>query len=190
LLAFFAEDLLRLWLGPEFAAQSAFVVVVLAAGFLVNTVVAVPNNYLMGIGRVDIAPKYQALELVAFIGLTWAGAKLWGIKGVAVASTIRLVAFSVFLMAASFRPGRIRFGFVWKNGLARVLAGLAFFAAGLAANAALGGGVWGAGVLVVAFGAAAYGRLLDAGEKAYLAGLLRNRRSAAPDAAPGAEGRG
>ncbi len=190
LLAFFAGDFLRLWLGPDFAAQSTFVVVVLAAGFLVNTVVAVPNNYLMGIGRVDIAPKYQAFELVAFTGLSWAGAKLWGIKGVAAASALRFVAFSVFLMAASFRPGRIRFGFVWKNGLARVLVGLALFAAGLAVNAALGGGAWGAGVLVVAFTAAAYGRLLDADEKAYLVGLLRNRRAAAPDGPAGTEGRG
>jgi hypothetical protein len=93
-------------------------------------------------------------------------------------------------MAASFRPGRIRFGFVWKNGLARVLAALTLFAAGLAANAALGGGFWGAGVLVVGFAAAAYGRLLDADEKAYLVGLLRNRRAAAPDGVAGTEGRG
>jgi O-antigen/teichoic acid export membrane protein len=190
LLAFFAGDFLRLWLGPDFAAQSAFVVVVLAAGFFVNTVIAVPNNYLMGIGRVDIAPKYQAAELIGFTALTWAGAKLGGIKGVAVASALRLVAFSVFLMAASFRPGRIRFGFVWRNGLAGVLAGLALFAAGLAANAALGGGIWGAGALSVAFAAAAYGRLLDAGEKAYLAGLLRIRRPAAPAEGAGTEGRG
>ena len=190
LLAFFARDLLRLWLGPEFAAQSAFVVVVLAAAFLVNTVVAVPNNYLMGIGRVDIAPKYQAVELVAFTGLTWAGAKLWGIKGVAVATALRLAAFSVFLMAASFRPGRIRFGFVWRNGLAGVLAGLALFAAGLAANSALGGGLWGAAILSAAFVAAAYFRLIDPEERAFFKGLLRSRRAAAAAGSAGTEGRG
>jgi O-antigen/teichoic acid export membrane protein len=187
LLAFFAGDFLRLWLGPEFAAQSGFVVVVLAAGFLVNTVVAVPNNYLIGIGRVDIAPKYQAFELAAFTALTWAGAKLWGIKGVAAASALRLVAFSVFLMAASFRPGRIRFGFVWKNGLAKALAALGVFAAGLAVNAALGGGIWGAGALAAALAAAAYFRLLDAGERAFVAGLLRKRRGPASGGETGTE---
>ena len=175
LLAFFARDFLRLWLGPDFAARSGFAVILLSAGFLVNTVLAVPNNYLMGIGRVDIAPKYQAFELAVFAALIWAGAKAGGIDGVAAATALRLVAFPVFLMAASFRPGRVRFGFVWKNGLAGVLAGLALFAAGLAVNAALGGGVWGAGALCVAFAAAAYFRLLDAEERAFIGRLLRLR---------------
>jgi len=184
LLAFFAGDLLRLWLGPEFAAESTFVVMALAIGFLVNTIVAVPNNYLMGIGRVDIAPKYQAFELVVFTALTWAGVKFWGIKGVAAASALRLVAFSIFLMAASFRPGRVRFGFVWKNGFARVLAGLTLFAAGLAVNGALGGGAWGAGALSIAFAVAAYRRILDADEKAYI-GRFLGHRTAAPAATEG-----
>jgi O-antigen/teichoic acid export membrane protein len=177
LLAFFARDFLGLWLGPDFAARSGFVVVLLCAGFLVNAVLAVPNNYLMGIGRVDIAPKYQAVELAVFAALIWAGAKAGGIDGVAAASALRLVAFPVFLMAASFRPGRVRFGFVWKNGLAGALAALALFAAGLAANAALGGGVWGAGALSVVFAAAAYFRLLDAEERAFIGRLLRLRNA-------------
>lgn len=187
LLMFFAGDALRLWLGPDFAARSAFVVTVLAAGFLANTVVAVPNNYLMGIGRVDIAPKYQVFELVVFGALIWAGAKAGGIKGVAAASALRLTAFPAFLMAASFRPGRVRFGYVWKNGLGRVSAALAAFAAGLAVNAALGGGLWGAAALSAAFAAVSYFVLLDAGERAFVAGLLRPRRAAAPAGGAGTE---
>lgn len=178
LLMFFSGDFLRLWLGADFAAKSGLVVQVLAAGFLINTVIAVPNNYLQGIGRVDIAPKYQAFELVAFTAMTWAGAKHWGIKGVAVASAVRLVAFTLFLLAASFKAGRIRFGFVWKKGLAGVLTGLGLLAAGLAANAALGFGPWGAGVLVLAYAGAAYFRLLDGEERAFVAGMLRNPRRA------------
>ena len=190
LLMFFAGDFLRLWLGPEFAAKSAFVVQVLAAGFLINTVIAVPNNYLQGIGRVDIAPKYQAFELVAFTAMTWAGAKFWGIKGVAVASAVRLVAFTLFLSAASFKAGRVRLGFVWKKGLAGSLAALGLFAAGLAANAVLGFGVWGAGVLVLAFAGAAYFRLLDGEERAFIAGLLGIRRGAGRKDAAETEDRG
>jgi len=190
LLMFFAGDFLRLWLGPEFAAKSAFVVQVLAAGFLINTVIAVPNNYLQGIGRVDIAPKYQAFELVAFTAMTWAGAKFWGIKGVAVASAVRLVAFTLFLSAASFKAGRVRLGFVWKKGLAGSLAALGLFAAGLAANAVLGFGVWGAGVLVLAFAGAAYFRLLDGEERVFIAGLLGIRREAGRKDAAETEDRG
>lgn len=186
LLMFFARDFLRLWLGADFAANSTFVVQAVAAGFLVNTLVAVPNNYLQGIGRVDIAPKYQALELVAFAALTWAGAKLWGIKGVALASALRLIAFTLFLLAASFIHGRVRFGFVWKKGLVGVLSALGLFAAGLAANAALGFGVWGAGVLSVAFAGGVYLRLLDGEERAFITGIFSNRRGAGRKDAAGA----
>ena len=189
LLMFFAGNFLRLWLGPDFAVRSAFVVQVLAAGFLVNTVIAVPNNYLIGIGRVDVAPKYQAFELGAVTALTWAGAKLWGIKGVAVASALRLIAFTVFLLAVAFSSGRIHFGYVWKRGLAGALAALGLFAAGLAASLILGWGVWGAGAAVLVFAAAAYFRLLDAEERAFIAGLLRLRRGPVPAEAAGSEGR-
>ncbi len=132
------------------------------------------------------------------LALTWAGAKLWGIKGVAAASALRLAAFSVFLLAASFAAGRVRFPYVWKKGLGRTLAALALFAAGLAANGVLGSGLWGAGVLILGFAAAAYFGVLDAEERAFLAGVLRLRRGAVPAGAeaaniPGAhetEGRG
>jgi O-antigen/teichoic acid export membrane protein len=133
---------------------------------------------------VDIAPKYQIFELVAFTTMTWAGAKFWGIKGVAAASAVRLVAFTLFLSAASFKAGRVRFGFVWKKGLAGALAALGLFAAGLAANAAFGFGVWGAAVLALVFGGASYLRLLDGEERTFIASLLRLRSGAArPDAA-------
>jgi O-antigen/teichoic acid export membrane protein len=190
LLLFFSGDFLRLWLGGDFAAKSGLVVQLLAVGFLVNTIIAVPNNYLQGIGRVDIAPKYQAFELVAFTAMTWAGAKYWGIKGVAVASAARLVAFTLFLMAASFKAGRVRFGFVWRKGLAGVLAVLGLFAAGLAANAALGFGLWGAGFLVLAYAGAAYFRLLDGEERKFVAGMLRSARGAGRAAAAETEGQG
>ncbi len=190
LLMFFSGDFLRLWLGGDFAAKSGLVVQVLAAGFLVNTIIAVPNNYLQGIGRVDIAPKYQAFELIAFTAMTWAGARFWGIKGVAVASAARLVAFTLFLLAASFKAGRVRFGFVWREGLARALAALGIFAAGLAANAALGFGLWGAGVLVMAYAGAVYFLLLDGGERTFVAGMLRNPLGAVRVAAAETEGRG
>lgn len=186
-LIFFARPLLRLWLGAEFAAEGAFVVQVLSAGFLVNTVIAVPNNYLIGIGRVDVAPKYQAFEMVVFTAAIWAGAKLGGIGGVAVAAAARLVAFTVFLLAVSFASGRVRFGFVWRKGFAGVVAALALLAAGLAASAALGGGAWGAGVLLLVFAAAAWAWVLDADERAFLAGLLKPGRRRVPAEGPDPE---
>jgi O-antigen/teichoic acid export membrane protein len=190
LLVFFARPLLRLWLGAEFAAESTFVVQVLAAGFLVNTVIAVPNNYLIGIGRVDVAPKYQAFELVVFTAATWAGARLGGIGGVAAVTAVRLAAFTAFLLAVSCTAGRIRLGFVWKKGLAGVVAALALFAAGLGTSVALGFGAWGAAACALGFAAAGWFRLLDGEEREFLAGLLKTGRRAAPAGGPGTGGLG
>ena len=179
LLIVFAGDFLRLWLGPDYAAAGRLAVQFLAAGFLVNTVLAVASNYLQGIGRADIAPKYQAVELVVYSGLAWIGAKSWGITGVALATALRLVAFPLVLWAASFKAGRVRFAFVWRNGLGGVLAALGLFALGLAGNAAAGFGLWGAAALAAAFAAAAWARLFSRDEKAFLRGLLAGRRAAA-----------
>ena len=172
-LLFFAGDFLRLWLGPDFAEQSRLVVQFLAAGFLINAVIAVPNNYLLGIGRADIAPKYQAVELFAYAALALAGARFWGIKGVALASAVRLVAFTIFLLSASFKAGRIRPHILWRKGLSGVVTGLGLLALGLTANAALGFGIFGAGGLALLFLGAAFFRILDGEEREFLIAKLR-----------------
>jgi len=177
LLVFFARDFLRLWLGSDFARTSTLAVQILAAGFLINSVIAVPNNYLLGIGRVDIAPKYQVAELFVFAGLAWAGAKAWGITGVAVASAIRLAAFSLFLFLASFRAGKISFALFWKTGVSRVLAALGVFAAALWINGLAGFSLWGGGILTAGFSYLAFTRLLESSEKEFLLARVRFWRS-------------
>jgi O-antigen/teichoic acid export membrane protein len=188
LLLFFARDLLRLWLGAEFARTSAPAVRVLAAGFLVNCVVAVPNNYLMGIGRVDIAPKYQFFELFGYAGLAWAGAKLWGITGVALATAVRLAAFSVFLFAASFTAGGVRFGPFWRAGARRAVAALALYAAALGLVVAAGFGLFGAAAVTAGFLALAYLRLLEPSEREFLRTRLSSGRAGGRTVAPAGPG--
>jgi O-antigen/teichoic acid export membrane protein len=185
LLMFFAKDFLRLWLGKDFAQTSTLAVQILAAGFLINSVIAVPNNYLLGIGRVDIAPKYQAVELMAYAALTWAGAKLWGITGVALASALRLAAFSLFLFGASFKAGKINFPFFWKAGASKVLLALGIFAAGLWLNTLAGFSIWGAGILTAGFLFVAYFRLLETPEREFLRARVRFRRGPGRETAAG-----
>ena len=189
LLIFFAGDFLRLWLGADFARTSTLTVRILAAGFLVNCVIAVPNNYLMGVGRVDIAPKYQLVELFAYAGLAWAGAKLWGIAGVALATALRLAAFSVFLFAASFIAGGVRFRHFWRAGAGRAVAALALFAAALGLDVLAGLSLWGGAALTAGFVVLAYSRLLDPAEREFLrTRLLFRRAEARPVAADGPGG--
>ncbi len=189
LFIFFARDFLRLWLGADFARTSTLAVQILAAGFLVNCVIAVPNNYLMGIGRVDIAPKYQSVELVAYAGLAWAGAKLWGITGVALATAVRLAAFSIFLFAASFTSGGVRFRPFWGAGARRAVTALALYAAALEFDVLAGFSLWGAAVLTAGFLGAAYFKLLEPSEREFLrTRFFLKRAGARPLAASGSGG--
>jgi len=55
LLIVLAHPLLRVWLGPEYAAQGAPAFAILAAGVFINGLAFVPTAYLYGRGRPDVA---------------------------------------------------------------------------------------------------------------------------------------
>ena len=101
--------------------------------------------------------------------------------GVALASAIRLAAFSVFLFWASFRKGGLAFPGFWKAGPGRAVASLGIFAAGLSLNALAGLSFWGAAVLSFAFIAVVWRRLLDPAEREFLLARVRFRRAAGRD---------
>ncbi len=127
----FSREILSLWLGPEFALRSTIVLQLLAIGFLINSLVTVAYNYLQGIGRVDITTKFQFLELVSYSLLMWAFVRSWGINGAALATALRLVAFTVFNFWAAGKFGRIRVRQIWEGGTARLVFLLLAYIAGL-----------------------------------------------------------
>ncbi len=167
LVIFFAGPLLRLWLGQEFAVNSARVVQFLALGFLVNCVSTVAYNYLQGIGRVDLTTKYQVAELVVFSIMLWFFIKFWGINGAAVAAMVRFIAFTFFLFSAAFKTAHLSFANFLKGGILRTAAGLGLFASGLLACRVFHLGLVGPLVLVIAFLPAIYFLLLDAQEREF-----------------------
>lgn len=172
LLGFFAREFLGLWLGADFAARSTFVVQILAAGFLINSVIAVPNNYLLGIGRADLAAKYQAVELVIFSGLMWLGARFGLIGGVAAAASLRLISFTLVLFWFSSTAGRIKLSAVWSGGLSQALKALAGLVAGLAVFSLFDLKIAGAVILFPLFIFYAWTRVLDAPERGFFRSLL------------------
>lgn len=97
----YAPEILRLWLGPEFSAQSFPVMQWLAVGVLANSLAQIPFSFLQGIGRADLTAKVHIIEvptyLVLFLSLTYA----YGILGTAVAWTIRVSMDGLILYALS-----------------------------------------------------------------------------------------
>lgn len=90
LLAAFAGDLLRLWVGPEYAAEGEAVLAWLAAGLLVNGLAKVPSTLLQAVGRPDLTAWLHLAELPLFVAVLGAFVWRWGIEGAAVAWLARV----------------------------------------------------------------------------------------------------
>ncbi len=84
-----APDLLRLWLGPGFGADSVLVLRILAIGVLVNAAGQIPFALLQSAGRPDRTALLHILELPVYLALLVALVDSHGIAGAAAAWTLR-----------------------------------------------------------------------------------------------------
>lgn len=111
LLIIAAEPLLYVWLGDEFAANSAGVLRLLAVGVLANAVAMVPYTALQAMGRPDVTAKLHMAELPLYLGMIWVFIHRWGIEGVALAWVLRvaldggLLLFFYHRLISSGAPG-------------------------------------------------------------------------------------
>jgi O-antigen/teichoic acid export membrane protein len=106
----FAEELLRLWVGPHIAAHGAPVMQWLAIGVWINILAQVPLTALQASGRAHIVGSVQLLELPLYAALAWWLILRYGTTGAAAAWAIRAViewlALGFALHRAEAHPGR------------------------------------------------------------------------------------
>ena len=79
----FAEPLLNLWLGPDFAAHSTPVLQVMAVAVLINSLAQVPFALVQALGRPDLTAKLHLAELLPYLLLLAWCTQTWGILGAA-----------------------------------------------------------------------------------------------------------
>lgn len=103
IIALFAQDILQLWLGAEFAVKSTVVLQVLAFGVLINSLAWIPVALLHGLGRPDLPAKFHLLQLPLYVGFVWFAVNQWGIAGAAGAWTFRVALDAILLFGATFR---------------------------------------------------------------------------------------
>ena len=106
LIVMLAHEGLNLWLGEEFARKSAVVLQWLAVGVFINSVARFPFALIQADGRPDITAKLHIFELPLYlVGIYWL-INVYGIEGVAIAWTIRLLidTLLLFLMAQKLLP--------------------------------------------------------------------------------------
>lgn len=174
-----APDILRLWLGAEFAAQSTWVLRFLAVAILTNAVAGVPYALIQGLGRADITAKFHLVELPVHVIFVWLFVSLWGTNGAALAWTLRVALDAVLLFGAAdrrhvFSPR----AFMGNDGL-RPIAMLAVFTVAAYGLYALPVAIPVRLVLLLALGVAlawwAWWHLFEAGERTWLTTLIGRR---------------
>lgn len=89
ILALFAEQILSVWIGPDFAAGSHFLLQCFAVGILLNTPAHIPLALLQGVGRAKAVAMVHLVELPVFVALTWWLLTTWSLAGAGVAWVLR-----------------------------------------------------------------------------------------------------
>ena len=103
LLVIFASEGLSVWLGSDFAHNSATLARVLAVAVFMNCMAHVPFTHIQSVGRPDVTAKFHLLELPIYVVMLFFLAKSWGITGVAVAWLLRVTIDCFLLFWFSFR---------------------------------------------------------------------------------------
>ncbi len=116
----FAHDILELWIGREFAENSARIMQILLLGMLFNSQARVLNTLIQSEGRADITAKVHLTEFVFYLSTLVLVVPEYGILGAAIVWSSRtlvdLACFALILYAravlrpATLAPALLRIG--------------------------------------------------------------------------------
>jgi O-antigen/teichoic acid export membrane protein len=127
IMTFFAQDILRIWLGGDFAQKSTLVFQILLLSFLLNSLANIPYSLIHGIGRPDIMAKLYILELLIYLPFVFFMVKNWGINGAAIACTIRTVLDMIIFFFVACKLNKINMLSFFRSVLLSPLLNLVVF---------------------------------------------------------------
>jgi O-antigen/teichoic acid export membrane protein len=177
-----APELLRIWVGADFAAEAALPFRILIVGFGVGFFAPFSGALLQGAGRPDILSKVYLVELVPNAILTVVLVRSMGITGAAIAFAVRTTLETVALLVIVHRIFPLS-PTMWLGGsFGRTfpVAGL-LIAAGLLLPAPSFGSpasVAATAAVLVLYGVLAAVHLMEPGDRVLLAGLTSRRAPA------------
>ena len=99
---FFANDILRMWLGAQFASQSTTVMQLVAVLFFLNAFAMLPYTSVQALGRPELKAILDVLVLPLYAVTAWWLMRRAGINGAALAKLfVTVVDFSALYIIAS-----------------------------------------------------------------------------------------
>jgi O-antigen/teichoic acid export membrane protein len=171
----FAPEILRIWLGADYATQSASALRWLSVGVFANSLANPLFVLLYAKNRPDLPAKFHLVELVIHIPLTIYLIRAFGIGGAAAAWSCRATLDMCLLLAAATRISRSPISTLLGGRILSTAAGMALLVAGFVASKFLGaasiaatvGGVLATGL---AFAALSWWLILGAVERRAIRG--------------------
>jgi O-antigen/teichoic acid export membrane protein len=118
-LVVFADNILRVWLGADFAKQSTLVFQILLLGTLIGLLAPVSGALLQGLGRPDVLAKLYLVEVPLNMVLVWFLVQHLGIVGASLSFALRTLIETGVLFVISARLIHISYTCVIENGLWR-----------------------------------------------------------------------
>lgn len=100
-LAIFAPEILALWVGDEFAVQSAPLLRIFSVGIFVNCLAHVPFTLIQSAGAARATALIHAMELPFFLAALWLLATAHGILGAALAWLLRIMVDTALMFGAA-----------------------------------------------------------------------------------------
>ena len=102
LLCLFAYNGLAIWLTEEFAQNSTSILQWLAVGVFLNSLAFVPFGFIQAVGRPGLTAKLHLLEIVPYLGMLWLAMEWFGLQGVAIVWSVRVLfdAVALFFIAS------------------------------------------------------------------------------------------
>ncbi len=118
---FFARDILRLWLGPEFATQSTVVMQLVALLFFFNAFAMIPYTSVQALGRPELKAILDLIALPAYAVCCWWLMRRMGINGAALAKLLITLADFSFLYLFAWKMKAFSVRDVFSGPLMRAL---------------------------------------------------------------------
>jgi O-antigen/teichoic acid export membrane protein len=109
LIVIFAFEGMGVWLGDNFADNSALILQLLAIGILFNSISSIPNNFFQGTGQPRIPALINLIELPFYLLAMWLTIKHWGIQGAAITYMVAAAADALIMFAFARRKFKVAF---------------------------------------------------------------------------------
>jgi O-antigen/teichoic acid export membrane protein len=177
----FAPDLLRVWLGADYAGHAGTALRILAVGVFTNALAHPLFISLYAKNRPDLPAKFHLIELAIHVPLTIGLIRTFGIAGAATAWTTRVTLDTCLLLWASARSAEssvltIAGGRVGRTMAAILVLVVALFAANSVVALSVVGAVVAVVLVSVAFAIAGWCWILRDPERTAITGTLRTYR--------------